>query len=316
MRARLGAYNPSRMSEEESAIMQSGNGAARAPKVALVLGSGGIKTIASLGLFRVLVREQIPVDLIVASSGGSLFATSYALYPGELDKIEGFLWSYWKPKIFRDFDYSGLLISLLRPRKRGIEKFGIIKGKRILRNIHAMFPDKTFADTRIPLRIVATDIRTGRPIILKEGNVARAVRASISLPIYMRPVRWGDALLVDGGMTNPIPCDVAIAEGADVILSMSFGSSLETPLTSPVRLLNQLVRVSASNLIRVHGELHRFQHKGEIVEIYPSFEHVHSFFNFHTMEEIIARGEEASEAALPRIRKALDAALTAPASSR
>lgn len=289
---------------------------AETPKVALVLGSGGIKTIASLGLFRVLVRERIPVDLIVASSGGSLFATSYALYPGELEKIEGFLWSYWKPEIFRDFDYPGLLMSLLRPRRRPIEKFGLIKGKRILRNINAMFPDKTFADTKIPLRIVATDIRTGRPVILREGNVARAVRASISLPLYMRPVRWGEALLVDGGMTNPVPCDVAIAEGADVILSMSFGSSLETPLTSPVRLLNQLVRVSASNLIRVHGELYRMRHKGEIVEIYPSFEHVHSFFNFHTMEEIIARGEEASEAALPRIRHALRDALTNLASSR
>ena len=275
------------------------------PKIALVLGSGGIKTIASLGLFRVLVREKIPVDLVVASSGGSLFGTSYALYPGELDKIEGFLWTYWKPQIFRDFDYPGLILSLIRPRKRSIEKFGVIKGKRILKNINAMFPDKTFADTRIPLRIVCTDIRAGRAVVLKEGNVAKAVRASISLPIYMRPVKWGNALLVDGGMTNPIPCDVAMAEGADVIISMSFGSSLETPLTSPVRLLNQIVRISSSSLIRVHGELHRRVHTGEIVEIYPTFDHVHSFFNFHTMEEIIARGEEASEAALPRIRSAL-----------
>jgi len=285
------------------------------PKLAMVLGSGGIKSVASLGLFRVLVREKIDVDLIVASSGGSLFATAYALYPGELERIEGFLWSYWKPEIFRDFDYPGLILSLIRPRKRSIEKFGVIKGKRILKNINAMFPDKTFADAKIPLRIVATDIRAGRSVVLKEGNVARAVRASISLPIYMRPVKWGDALLVDGGMTNPIPCDVAMAEGADVIVSMSFGSSLETPLTSPVRLLNQIVRVSSSSLIRVHGQLHRTLHKGEIVEIYPSFDHVHSFFNFHTMEEIIARGEEASEAALPRIRAAL-AATTNLASSR
>jgi len=285
------------------------------PKLAMVLGSGGIKSVASLGLFRVLVREKIGVDLIVASSGGSLFGTAYALYPGELEKIEGFLWSYWKPEIFRDFDYPGLILSLLRPRKRSIEKFGVIKGKRILKNINAMFPDKTFADAKIPLRIVATDIRAGRPVVLKEGNVARAVRASISLPIYMRPVKWGDALLVDGGMTNPIPCDVAMAEGADVIVSMSFGSSLETPLTSPVRLLNQIVRVSSSSLIRVHGQLHRTLHKGEIVEIYPSFDHVHSFFNFHTMEEIISRGEEASEAALPRIRAALQSSTT-QASSR
>jgi len=276
------------------------------PRVALVLGSGGIKCIASLGLFRVLAREKIPIDLIAASSGGSVFATAYALYPNDLEKIEGFLWSYWRPEIFRDFDYLGLFASILRPRGRPIERFGFIKGKRILRNLNAMFPDKTFADTRIPLRIVATDIRAGRPVVLKEGNVARAVRASISLPLYMRPVRWGDYLLVDGGMTSPIPCDVASNEGAELILAMSFGSAVDTPLDSPLRLLNQIVRVSASNLIRVHDDLHRFVHKGEIVGIYPAFDHVHSFFNFHTMEEIILRGEEASEAALPRIRAALD----------
>ena len=194
---------------------------------------------------------------------------------------------------------------LLRPRGRPIENFGLIKGKRILRNIHAMFPDKTFADTRIPLRIVATDIRSGRPVILKEGSVARAVRASVSLPLYMRPVKWDNYLLVDGGMTNPIPCDVAINEGAEVILAMSFGSSLDTPLEGPLSLLNQVVRVSASNLIRVQDDLHRTVHRGEIVGIYPAFDHVHSFFNFHTMEEIISRGEEASVAALPRIHAAL-----------
>lgn len=276
------------------------------PRVALVLGSGGIKCIATLGLFRILARERIPVDLITASSGGAVFATAYALYPNDLEKIEGFLWKYWRPEIFRDFDYFGLLTSFLRPRRRPIEKFGLIKGRRILRNLNAMFPDKTFADTRIPLQIVATDIRTGRPVVLSEGNLARAVRASVSLPIYMRPVRWGPHLLVDGGMTNPLPCDVASGKGARVIVAMSFGSSLDTPLDSPVRMLNQIVRISASNLIRIHDSLHRLTHDGEIVGIQPVFDHVHSFFNFHTMEEIIARGEEASEAALPRIRTALE----------
>jgi NTE family protein len=280
--------------------------AAGAPKVALVLGSGGIKCVAALGLFRILAREKIPVDFIAASSGGAVFATAYALYPDDLAKIEGFLWSYWRPEIFRDFDYFGLLASLVRPRARSVEKFGVIKGKRILRNLNAMFPNKSFADVRIPLRIVATDIRSGRPVVLREGSLPRAVRASVALPIYMRPVRWGDCLLVDGGMTNPLPCDIASAEGAQVILAMSFGASMDTPLTSPVRLLNQVVRVSASNLIRVHDDLHRSTHKGDIVGITPVFDHVHSFFNFHTMEEIIARGEEASEAALPRIRSALE----------
>ena len=145
--------------------------------------------------------------------------------------------------------------------------------------------------------------------------MARAVRASVSLPLYMRPVQWDHYLLVDGGMTNPIPCDVAINEGAEVILAMSFGSSLDTPLEGPLSLLNQVVRVSASNLIRVHDDLNRTIHTGEIIGITPAFDHVHSFFNFHTMEEIIARGEEASVAALPRIHAALDS-LKGLASSR
>ena len=277
----------------------------RPPRVALVLGSGGIKCVAALGLFRILAREKIPVDFIAASSGGAVFATAYALYPNDLEKIEGFLWTYWKPEIFRDFDYVGLLGAMFRPRRRPIEKFGFIKGRRILRNLNAMFPQKTFSDARIPLKIVATDIRTGRPVVLREGSLSRAVRASVSLPIYMRPVRWGEALLVDGGMTNPLPCDIASAEGARVILAMSFGASLDTPLNTPLQLLNQIVRVSSSNLIRVQDDLHRSTHRGEIVGIIPSFDHVHSFFNFHTMKEIIVRGEEASEAALPRIREAL-----------
>src|SRR5437867_12653328 len=109
----------------------------------------------------------------------------------------------------------------------------------------------------------------------------------------MRPVKWGEALLVDGGMTNPIPCDVAMAEGAEAIVSMSFGSSLDTPLTCPGRLLNQIVRVAATNLIRVHGALHRTLHEGQIVAINPSFDHVHSYFKFKTREEIIERREEA-----------------------
>ena len=284
---------------------------ARPPRLALVLGSGGIKCVAALGLFRVLAREKIPVDFIAASSGGAVFAAAYALHPDDLGKIEGFLWTYWKPEIFRDFDYVGLLGAMLRPRARPIERFGFIKGRRILRTLNAMFREKTFSDARIPLKIAATDIRTGRPVVLQEGRLSRAVRASVSLPIYMRPVRWGKALLVDGGMTNPLPCDIASAEGARVILAMSFGASLETPLNTPLQLLHQIVRVSSSNLIRVQDDLHRSTHRGEIIGISPAFEHVHSFFNFHTMKEIIALGEEASEAVLPRIREALRGPRTA-----
>ena len=87
------------------------------PRVALVLGSGGIKCIATLGMMRVLIRRGICVDLVVGSSGGSIFAACYACYPDDYEKMEGFLWSYWTRDIFRDFNYFGVFKALLRPRK-------------------------------------------------------------------------------------------------------------------------------------------------------------------------------------------------------
>lgn len=276
------------------------------PRVALVLGSGGIKCIATMGLLRVLMRRKIPIDFVVGSSGGSIFAACYGCYPDDYDKIEGFLWSFWTPEIFRDFDYWGVFKALLRPRKARARTFGIIKGDRIQRNLSLMFPEMRLEDTRVTTRIVATDIVQAAPVVLDHGDVARAVRASVSLPLYMRPVVEGNQILLDGGLSNPLPVDVAAATGARIILSMGFENTSDTPITHPLNLLNQVIRMRSNQLIRSTHGLQMLTYRGTLIPIHPRFGHHHSFFKFHTMKEIIQLGVDAAERTLPWIEKAIE----------
>jgi NTE family protein len=276
------------------------------PRVALVLGSGGIKCVATLGLVRILMERRVPIDLVVGSSGGSIFAACYACYPDDYEKMEGFLWSYWTPDIFRDFNYLGVLLALLRPRKARARTFGIIKGDRIYRNLSAMFPGKRIEETPLPLRIVATDIGRATQAVLDRGEVARAVRASVSLPLYMKPVSDGDRLLLDGGLSNPLPVDVAVAAGARVIISMGFENTAETPMTHPLNLLNQTIRMRSNYLIRTSRGLQMLTYPGTLVHIRPHFDHHHSFFKFESMHEIIEIGRKATEDQFSKIEHALE----------
>jgi NTE family protein len=275
------------------------------PRVALVLGSGGIKCIATMGLLRVLMSRKIPIDFVVGSSGGSIFAACYGCYPDDYDKIESFLWSFWTPDIFRDFDYWGVLKAMLRPRRASARAFGIIKGDRIYRNLSQMFPDKRIEQARVPTRIIATDIARAAQVVLDQGEVARAVRASVSLPLYMRPVVDGEQILLDGGLSNPLPVDVAAAAGARVIISMGFENTSDTPMNHPLNLLNQVIRMRSNHLIRTTHGLQMLTYRGTLIPIHPRFGHHHSFFKFHTMREIIQLGVEATQRALPRIEEAI-----------
>ena len=275
------------------------------PRVALVMGSGGIKCIATMGLLRVLMRRRVPIDLVVGSSGGSLFAAAYGCYPDDYDKIEGFLWSFWTPDIFRDFDYLGVLKAMLRPRRARAREFGIIKGDRIQRDLSKMFPDKRIEESPVTMRIVATDIVRASQAILDTGDVARAVRASISVPLYMKPIPDGDRLLLDGGLSNPLPVDVAVAAGAQVIISMGFENTSDTPMTHPLNLLNQVLRMRSNSLIRTTHGLQSLTYPGTLIKIRPEFKHHHSFFKFDSMKEIIHIGEEAAQRALPKIEAAI-----------
>lgn len=101
---------------------------------------------------------------------------------------------------------------------------GLIKGKSVLQFLRSHLGDKTFSDLQIPFSCVATDIQTGKEIILDQGNVAEAVRASISLPFFFQPYNMRGRYLVDGGLVNPVPTSIIVNLGANILLSANLTS--------------------------------------------------------------------------------------------
>jgi NTE family protein len=183
-------------------------------KVGLALGSGGAKGLAHIAFIEVLDQMLIKVSAISGSSMGALVG---ALYAGGMSGRE-----------LRDLAKSVTLLDLPRlidaPSFK--EPFGI-KGKKIEDWLREILPVKRFEDLPIPLRVVATDYRKEEQVVYSSGDIAHAVRASISIPGVFQPYEFGGRVLVDGGVVNPVPFDVL--EGlADFLIAIDVGGEAPT----------------------------------------------------------------------------------------
>jgi NTE family protein len=232
------------------------------PRVGLVLGAGGAKCAASLGLWKVLQRAGIQVDLAVGCSGGSLYATAIALgWTREQAEDYTRMWE----GAFARINYGGLLRALF-PRVFGAsERFGLVDDRRINRALQAVYGDRTFKDTRIPLYIVATDFKNGRAVVISEGSLFDAVRASIAVPIIIAPWLVNDRLLIDGGASDPLPISVAIREGCETILAMGFEAPHYPRVDSLANYIDQTSHIVTNNLIRSTFAFYNLAHHAEVV---------------------------------------------------
>lgn len=213
------------------------------PRVGLVLGGGGARGFAHISVIKELERKQIPIDCIAGTSMGALIGGLYASGMSIQD-IE---------KMVVELDWAGTFDdSLDRPersfrRKRdddlsllnakpGIGKSGIkitsglLAGETIMLLLERLSNEASrsgnFDQLVIPFRAVATDINNGEATVLRSGNLAIAMRASMSIPGVLRPVKIGDQLLVDGGIVNQVPVDVVRGMGADIVIAVDVGTPL------------------------------------------------------------------------------------------
>ncbi len=274
-------------------------------RLALVVGSGGVKCAAALGLWKVLAREGIDVDMFVGCSGGSMYATAMALNYDLDDAIEMTL-SLWDRRITEKRDWLSILRAIMPGLFRFNARFGMIDDKRLWDVIHTVLGDKTFADTHKPLKIVATDIHNGEQVDLSEGKLSDAIRASICIP-YIWPA-WpvGERLLVDGSLSNPMPVDVAIKERMDVILAMGFESPYPKSIKSLSRFAFQLHSVMTNNLLKAHFGFHSLAHHSEIIHILPEFDRPIKLFSTDQIPYVIEQGEQAAEAQIPYLHRLLE----------
>ena len=219
--------------------------ASERPKIGLVLGGGGARGAAHIGVIRQLEELRVPVDYVTGTSMGALVGSFYATGMRS-DELESTVTSIDFEALFKDTTDRADLpfrrkrdddLSLFGP-KLGIGRDsqllprGAIHGQKISYLFEKLTTERVqvsdFDDLPIPYRAVASDIVTGNAVVIGDGNLAVAMRASMSVPGAFDPVVIGDHLLVDGGIANNLPIDVARQLGANIIIAVEVGTPLAT----------------------------------------------------------------------------------------
>lgn len=288
------------------------------PKVGLVLGGGGARGLAHIGVLEVLEQHQIPIDYIAGTSMGALVGGLYAagLSVGDIEEVvKGIDWD----AVFQDSaprqekayrrkqdDNLAMIQGRIGVSGEGLQLApGVVKGQQIYLFLERL--TKPVADVRdfdalsIPFRAVAADINTGQAVVLGEGILARAMRASMSLPGIFSPAVVDDRILVDGGIANNLPVDVARDMGADLIIAVDVSTELKE-LTDRASLLSVVEQLS-SILVQNNSLRQRATLVDHDILIIPELGDVVKSSDFHKAAEAYEFGL----AAMDKHRERLDA---------
>lgn len=285
--------------------------------VGVVLGGGGARGIAHIGVLKVLERERIPVCAVTGTSMGAivggLYATGYDAE--ELEKIVGAIdWADMfvddpprqeLPMERKDEDFRHLL-DLEIGYKDGRLGFpvGLVRGQKLMLLLRRLtlstWRSEDFDALPIPFRAVSADIVTGRKVVFDDGDLALAIRASMSVPGAFAPVKVGDQLLVDGGMAENVPIDEMRAMGVSRMIVVDVGSKLlgEKDLTNPAVILDQMITALMTE--KTERSLATLS-AGDVL-VRPELGDITSG-QFNRTAEAVAVGERAAEAMLPQLRR-------------
>ena len=176
-------------------------------KTGLVLGSGAARGLAHIGVLKAIKEKNVSVDMIIGSSMGALVGACYAR-KGEISEIEDLVLKTDWVQLLKLADWNLALMFK-----------GFIHGQNVRDLLETVIGDIQFKDLQIPLVVVATDLHTGKKVIITEGSVLDAVRASISIPVIFMPMKIEDKFLVDGGIVDPVPVKVARKMGAKFVIA-------------------------------------------------------------------------------------------------
>ena len=287
---------------------------AERPKVGLVLAGGGAKGFAHIGVLKVLEDNGIHIDYIAGTSMGGIVGalSAYGYSAREIEKeVKDINWAgLFLDSKNRDFmSYSNktaddkYFLTVGFDRKGIKNPPGIISGQKIQNMFyHLVGPcsnSDNFDDLPTPFRCVATDILTGKEVVLKDGSLADAMRSTMSIPGVFTPVQRGEYLLVDGMVVNNLPVDVARDMGADIIIAVNLSNNQITAeeLRGPVGVANQMLNLYIYDQQQEQLENADFVITPELGE-YDST----SYFNFTEIERL---GEQAAREMIPAIKAAV-----------
>ncbi|MDL1963351.1 MAG: cyclic nucleotide-binding domain-containing protein [Deltaproteobacteria bacterium] len=259
-------------------------------RVGLALGAGAARGWAHLGILKVFEEEGIHIDMIAATSMGAVVGSIYAR-TASVDITKKLTIDQFPTKLQAQrklFDYT-------------IPLQGIIRGQKILKMVRNALKNADFLDLMIPAYIVAVDINSGEEILLEKGNVSKAVRASISIPGIFNPVNLNGRWLVDGGLLNPVPTDVLMQKGADIVIAVCIEQKSDQKPEQKVRCPNIIGVLSKTINIVYNHATSNFTQKADIV-LYPA---VNSFAwdDFHKGNELMRVGMETCRNNIDEIKR-------------
>ena len=279
--------------------------AADRKKVAVVLGGGGAKGFAHIGVLKALEEAGMPVDYVVGTSMGAIIGGLYAIgySAAEIDSL------------VREQDWMTLLSDQVErssktfPEKEHSERyllsvpFGVDKKERVIKgvikgqNLENLFSNLTigyhgdvdFDSFPIPFACVAVNVVDGKEHVFRKGNLPQAMRSSMSIPAVFNPVRLDSMVLVDGGINNNCPADVALDMGADIIIGVDLGTSdlkLLDKINTPGDIVGQFVALFG------HDKYVRNKDTTDLL-LRPNMEPYNSAsFGQTAVDTLISRGEQ------------------------
>lgn len=279
------------------------NPGAPAPRIGLALSGGAARGWAHIGVLQVLTEARLPIDVVTGSSIGSVAGAAFLA--GRLDALAS---EALAAKGLRLAQFADL-------RLRGA---GLIGGERLLRRFREHFGDRRVEELDRPFGAVALDLATGREVLLTEGPIAQVLRASISLPGIFEPVVTADAILVDGGLIQPVPVNACRALGAERVIAVDLLGDYEgvarardlVPGAAFKANPFQMLTATFTVVMRELGRAKQAPAPADLT-IVPAIGHLQTH-DFHKAEELIALGRAAATRSLDAVRAVIRGAPASP----
>ena len=249
--------------------------------IGLTLGGGLARGLAHIGIIKGFIREGIDIDYICGTSMGSVVAALFAC--GVKVELMEKLSNRISRRKWLDPTFS---------------KMGIMAGDKVEELLRLLTGKRDFSELKIPLNVVSMDINSGEKVIMKEGKVAKSVRASCAIPGIFTPVIVNNRMLVDGGVISNVPVIATRDMGAGIVIAVDVTSHKdEYKIENIFDVLTKTLEVMTANMTRREVE------HADVV-IYPDMRGI-SPSDFQLSGEAVKRGEAAFELALPEIRKVI-----------
>lgn len=248
------------------------------PIVALVLGSGGARGYAHIGVIKVLEQQGIRPDFIVGTSAGSIVGSIYA-----------------SGKTADELRDIALNMKANDVRDIKLDMKGFFDGKKVENYVNQQVNNTPLELLKTPMYVVATELKEGKKVVFNYGNTGQAVRASVSIPSMFVPTKIGEDEYVDGGLVSPVPVDVARDLGADIIIAVDIlAQPMHTETSNVWGMFNQNINIMQNHLAR-----EELKHANIVIQ--PDLREKGHIFDVKGREITIQAGIDAAQNQLQQI---------------